>query len=161
VIVHCAINGAWIAAWSLPWGGKCGVGMQTRWAWTVATAAIYAAILLVSGQFGGAAEGAAFSPWLYAAGYTVFGGLLLGSVARWWRGGSAALWRPFMLSVGSFAAALEIWIHYKSSAAGVPVDRWMVALLGMLSVALLARLLPRRVIRWWLGMERRLHDADA
>jgi hypothetical protein len=135
--------------------------MQTRWAWTVATAAIYAAILLVTGRFGGVAEGAGFSPWLYAAGYVVFGGLLLGAVARWWRGGLPALWRPFMLSVGSLAAALEIWVHAQSGLVGAPVDRWMVALLGMLAVALLARLLPRRVIRLWLGMERRLHDADA
>jgi hypothetical protein len=35
-----------------------------------------------------------------------------------------------------------------------------VALLGMLVVALLARLLPRRVIRLWLGLERRLHDTN-
>lgn len=66
-----------------------------------------------------------------------------------------------MLSVGSLAAAFEIWVHAQSGRVGAPVDRWMVALLGMLAVALLARLLPRRVIRLWLGMERRLHDADA
>ena len=121
--------------------------------------AAYAAILLVSGRFGGVADGAAFFPWLYVAGYVVFGGLLLGTVARWWRGGSPALWRPFMLSVGSLAAALEIWTYAQGNLASVPVDRWMVALLGMLIVALLARLLPRRVIRLWLGLERRLHEA--
>jgi len=140
---------------------KCGVGVQTRWVWTVATAGIYAAILLYSGRYGGAADGAVFFPWLYALGYAVFGGLLLGAVARWWRGGSPALWRPFMLSVGSLAAALEIWAPAEGGLAGVPVDRWMVALLGMLVVALLARLLPRRVIRLWLGLERRQHDANA
>ena len=72
------------------------------------------------------------SPWLYAAGYAVFGGLLLGAVARWWQGGSPALWRPFMLSVGSLAAALEIWSYAQGGPAGVLVDRWMVALLGLL-----------------------------
>lgn len=145
----------------LSWGGKRGVGMQTRWAWTVATAGIYIAILLVSGRLGRALDGSAFFPWLYAAGYVVFGGLLLGAVARWWRGGLPALWRPFMLSVGSLAAALEIWVQAQSHLVSAPVDRWMVALLGMLAVALLARLLPRRVIRLWLGMERRLQDTDA
>ena len=142
-------------------GEKCGVGMQARWVWTVATAGSYAAILLLSGWFGGFADGVIFSPWLYAAGYCVFGSLLLGAVARWWRGGSPALWRPFMLSVGSLAAALEIWSHAQGGLVGAPGDRWMVALLGLLLVALLARLLPGRVIRWWLGLERRAHDADA
>jgi len=122
---------------------------------------IYAAILLVFGRHGGATEAAAFSPWSYAAGYVVFGGLLLGTVARWWRSGSPALWRPFMLSVGSLAAAIEIWLHTQESLVSVPVDRWMVALLGMLVVALLARLLPRRILRVWLGLERRPHDANA
>ena len=132
--------------------------MQARWVWTLATAGIYAAILLRSG---GLADGIHFFPWLYAAGYFVFGSLLLGAVARWWQGGSPALWRPFMLSVGSLAAALEIWSHTQGELDGAPVDRWMVALLGLLLVALLARLLPGRVIRLWLGLERRLHDADA
>jgi len=135
--------------------------MQTRWVWTVAAVGMYASILLGSGRFGGAADGTVFFSWLYALGYAVFGSLLLGAVARWWRSGSPALWRPFMLSVGSIAAALEIWAPTQSGLTGVSVDRWMVALLGMLAVALLARLLPRRIIRVWLGLERRLHDADA
>ena len=135
--------------------------MQAQWAWTVATAGIYATILLLSGWLGELVEGAHFFPWLYAAGYAVFGSLLLGAVARWWQGGSPALWRPFMLSVGSLAAVLEIWSHAQSGLAGVPVDRWIVALLGLLVVALLARLLPGRIIRLWLGLERRQHDADA
>ncbi|MEK7304401.1 MAG: hypothetical protein AAB406_03745 [Pseudomonadota bacterium] len=135
--------------------------MQARWVWTVATAGVYAAIQLGSSWYGGFADGVNFSPWLYAAGYFVFGSLLLGAVARWWQGGSPALWRPFMLSVGSLAAALEIWSHAQSGFAGVPVDRWVLALLGLLLVALLARLLPGRVIRLWLGLERRQHDADA
>jgi len=142
-------------------GQKYGVCMQTRWVWAVATAGSYAVILLLSGGFGELAEGDLFSPWLYAAGYFVFGGLLLGAVARWWQGGSPTLWRPFMLSVGSLAAALEIWSHAQGGLAGLPVDRWMVALLGLLVVALLARLLPARILRLWLGLERRLHESDA
>ena len=142
-------------------GGKGGIGMQARWVWTVAVVGIYAAILLVSGWFGGLADGVTLSPWLYAAGYFVFGVVLLGAVARWWQGGSPALWRPFMLSVGSLAAALEIASPATNGLANLPVDRWMTALLGLLAVALLARLLPMRVICWWLGLERRLHDAGA
>jgi hypothetical protein len=66
-----------------------------------------------------------------------------------------------MLSVGSLAAALEIWSHAQGGLANLPVDQWMAALLGLLAVALLARLLPGRVIRLWLGLERRLHDIGA
>ncbi len=142
-------------------GRKYGVGMQARWVWTVATVGVYTAIQLGSSWFGGLAGGAHFSPWLYAVGYFVFGSLLLGALARWWQGGSPALWRPFMLSVGSLAAMLETWLHAQDGLAGVLVDRWMVALLGLLAVALLARLLPSRAIRLWLGLERRLHDAGA
>lgn len=142
-------------------GRKCGVCMQARWVWTVAATGSYVAILLVSSRFDGAADGAIYFPWLYAEGYAVFGSLLLGAVARWWRGGSPTLWRPFMLSVGSLAAAIEIGSHGKIGLADIPVDRWMVALLGLLVVALLARLLPGRIIRLWLGLERRQHDADA
>jgi hypothetical protein len=149
------------AAATMPWGGKSGVGMQARWVWTVVTTGCYSAILLLSGRVGGFADGAIFSPWLYAAGYAVFGGLLLGAVARWWQGGSPALWRPFMLSVGSLAAALETWSYAQSGLAGVLVDRWMVALLGLLAAALLARLLPARAIHLWLGLERRQHDIGA
>jgi len=141
-------------------GRKYGVCMQARWVWTVAATGSYVAILLVSSRFDGAADGAIYFPWLYAEGYAVFGSLLLGAVARWWRGGSPALWRPFMLSVGSLAAAIEIWSH-GIGLPDIPVDRWMVALLGLLVVALLARLLPGRILRWWLGLERRQHDADA
>ncbi len=135
--------------------------MQTRWIWTAATVGIYSAILLGSGGYDGFAGGFLFSAWLYAAGYFLFGSLLLGAVARWWRGGSPALWRPFMLSVGSLAAALEVWQHSQGGLDGVPVNQWMVALLGLLAVALLARLLPARILHLWLGLERRLHEADA
>lgn len=135
--------------------------MQARWVWAVATAGSYATILLLSRGFGGVADDVHFTPWLYAAGYAVFGGLLLGTVARWWQGGSPALWRPFMLSVGSLAAALEIWAYTQSGFAGESVDRWMVALLGLLAAALLARLLPTRAIHLWLGLERRQHDIGA
>jgi hypothetical protein len=135
--------------------------MQARWVWTFAAVGVYAVILLGSSRFGGQAGGVISLPWVYALGYFAFGVLLLGTVARWWQGGSPALWRPFMLSVGSLAAALEIGVQAKSGLASLPVDRWMVALLGLLLAALLARLLPYRVNHLWLGLERRQHDPGA
>lgn len=138
-----------------------GVGMQERWIWAVAATGWYAVILSIFDRFGGVLDGATAIHGLYAACYGVFGGLLLGAVARWWRGGSPALWRPFMLSVGSLAAALEIGLHARHGLVGALVDRWMVALLGLLVAALLARLLPVRLVRLWLGLERRQHDIGA
>jgi hypothetical protein len=135
--------------------------MQERWIWAVAATAMYAAISLISGRFAGAADWTATFLGLYAASYSVFGALLLGAVARWWRGGSPALWRPFMLSVGSLAAALEIALHARLGVASASIDRWMVALLGLLIAALLARLLPGRIVHLWLSLERRQYDIGA
>lgn len=94
--------------------------------------------------------------WVYGAGFFVFGVILLGAVARWWRTGSPALWRPVMLSVGSLAAAVELAL-VPQPAGGALVDQWMAALLGLLAVAILARILPDRVNRLWLGLDRRTH----
>lgn len=131
--------------------------MQTRGLWTVAALAGYALVIVVSRQFNGFSSAAPLlAPWAYSAGYTVFGVLLLGAVARWWRVGSPLLWRPLMLSVGALAAAVEIWIRPNGDFAVAPVDRWMLALLSLLIVALLARLMPNGMIRRWLGVDRRL-----
>ena len=133
--------------------------MQAKMLWTAAALCGYTVIVLVSRQvaeFPGAA--AAYAPWAYDAGYFMLGVLLLGAVSRWWRAGSPALWRPFMLSVGSLAAALEVWNQPQGAVAGVPLDRWMLALLALLAVALLARLLPNRITGLWLDFDRRLHD---
>jgi hypothetical protein len=90
----------------------------------------------------------------YGAGFFVFGVLLLGAVARWWQNGSPALWRPVMLSVGSLAAALELAL-WSRPAGGPLLDQWMAALLGLVAVAILARVVPDRVTRLWLGLDRR------
>lgn len=130
--------------------------------WTVAALCGYAVIVLVSHLVAGlAGTTAVFAPWAYGAGYFVFGVLLLGAVSRWWRAGSPALWRPLMLSVGSLAAVLEIWSQPPGTVAGALLDRWMLALLALLAVALLARLLPNRITRLWLDIDRRLDDADS
>jgi len=147
--------------WTLLWGRNAEAGVQTQWVWTAATAGVYAVIVLLPGQFGEVADGAVYLTWLYAAGYAVFGGLLLGAVARWWRDGSPALWRPLMLGMGLIAALFEIWMQSRSDQVSLPVDLWMVALLGLLTPALLARLLPIWIIRPWLGLDRRQHDTNA
>ena len=132
--------------------------MQARMQWTVAALCGYAVLVLVGRQVTGLpGAAAAYVPWAYGAGYFVLGVILLGVVSRWWRAGSPALWRPLMLSLGSLAAALEIWTQ-PPGAVAVPLDRWMLALLGLLAVALLARLLPNHLTRLWLDLDRRLHD---
>lgn len=131
--------------------------MQTRGVWTAAALAGYAIVIVVSRQFSGfPSVSPFFAPWAYSAGYALFGALLLGAVARWWRVGSPLLWRPLMLSLGALAAAVEIWIRPNGDFAATPLDRWMLALLSLLVVALLARLMPTGMIRRWLGVDRRL-----
>ena len=133
--------------------------MQAKIRWTAAALCGYAIIVLASHQATGL-PGAppTYALWVYGAGYFVLGLLMLGAVSRWWRAGSPALWRPFMLSVGSLAAALDIWSQPQGAVAGALLDRWMLALIALLAVALLARLLPNRITRWWLDIDRRLDD---
>ncbi len=133
--------------------------MQARILWTAAALCGYVVIVLVSQQVAGVPGAtAAHAPWVYGAGYFVLGVLLLGAVSRWWRTGSPALWRPFMLSLGSLAAALEVWSQPQGVVAGALLEQWMLALLALLAVALSARLLPNRITRWWLDVDRRLDD---
>ncbi len=132
--------------------------MQSRLQWTLAALGGYAVLVVAGRQVAGLPGGApVYVSWAYGAGYFVLGVLLLGVVSRWWRAGLPALWRPLMLSLGSLAAALEIWTQ-SPGAIAAPLDRWMLALLGLLAVALLARLLPNRLTRLWLDLDRRLHD---
>jgi hypothetical protein len=130
--------------------------MQARMYWLLAAMAWYGVIGLahrvVLGEVAGG-SGPAFR-WVYGAGFVVLGVLLLGAVARWWKRGSPALWRPIMLSVGSLAAAAEL--ASVSSLGGDPLlDLWMTALLGLLAAAILARLAPARLSHQWLGLDRR------
>lgn len=130
--------------------------MQTRMLWTVAALSGYAVVVLVSREwteFRGALP--SFAPWVYSGGYLVFGVLLLGAVARWWRAGSPALWRPFMLSFGALAATLDVLMRPTTDFLVPPLDRWMLALLGLVVVALLVRLVPKGLIRRWLAVDRR------
>lgn len=134
--------------------------MQARFGWA-ASALVWYGILVLSHRTAAGTLGsdAAFR-WFYGLGFFVFGVVLLGAVARWWRRGSPALWRPAMLSVGSLAAAAEIAL-LPAGAATVPADLWMVALLGLVGAALLARLLPDSVNHHWLGIDRRAYEPGA
>jgi len=124
--------------------------MTARWIWTLATIAVYVAILTLTGHPG-------VQPWLYGLFYGLLGATLLGAISRWWVRGSVALWRPVMLGLGSLAAAVEIGLR-AGPQAGTLQQQWMVALLGLLAVAILMRLAPPSLTRRWLGIERRVHD---
>ena len=131
--------------------------MQPRTGWTVVAVLAYGGVMVVTRQlavFSGPNQ--SLAAWVYAVSYGLFGVLLLGAVARWWRDESPALWRPLTLSVGGLAAALEIWIDPNPLLAATFWDRWMLALLGLLAVALAARVIPSRLIALWLGVDRRL-----
>jgi len=127
--------------------------MSDRLIWTLGTVVAYVAIHFFSRMAG-------LSPWMYGLLYGLLGMVLLGAVSRWWRNGSAALWRPTMLGLGSLAAAGEI-----SSRAnlwsGSLEQQWMIALIGLLAAAILVRLVPPSMNRRWLGIDRRVHDRGA
>lgn len=133
--------------------------MQARIGWTLAALGGYAIVTLGTRQWAGFSGPNQPVAWVYALSYGLFGALLLGAVARWWRDESPALWRPLMLGVGGMAAALEIWIDPNPFLAATFWDRWMLALFGLLAVALAARFIPRRLIALWLGVDRRLPQA--
>jgi len=99
--------------------------------------------------------------WGYGTAYFLFGIVLLGAVARWWTRGSPALWRPLMLSVGSLCAAIEVGLRNSQTLGAPSVDRWMVALIGLVAAAIAARLIPFRLTRFWLGIDRRGHEPGA
>lgn len=126
--------------------------MNQRTGWTGAT--LLLAVLIVA--LAGHGRMPLFT-WLYGTAYFLLGVVLLGTVARWWRRGSPILWRPAMLSLGAIFAAIET--GWRGSAASAPaVDRWMVALLGLVLAAILARFLPVRLARFWFGVDRRARE---
>lgn len=134
--------------------------MQPRMGWTAGALGAYVVVGMAARHlpdFPGSNQPMA---WVYVLGYGLFGALLLGAVARWRRDGSRALWRPLMLCLGGAAAALEIWMDPLPLFAATFWNRWMLALFGLLAVALAARFIPRRLIALWLGVDRRLPQPD-
>lgn len=125
--------------------------MSGRAAWALGAAVVYGVLLTGVGGKIGSSE---VLQGLYAVIYFTLGVVLLGAVARWWIKGAPAFWRPAMLGLGAFAALLEIWL-WPGTGGLQPVDRWMLALLGLLAAAILVRLAPERVTRAWLGRDRR------
>lgn len=125
--------------------------------WTAGALGLYMVVSMAARQpgFSGPYQSMA---WVYVLGYGLFGVLLLGAVARWWRQGST-LWRPVMLCLGGLAAAFEIWLDPKPHLAVTFWDRWMLAMFGLMTVALAARFIPSRLIALWLGIDRRLPQA--
>jgi hypothetical protein len=131
--------------------------MQSKYAWALAALVWYGILMLAHRVALVTVAGSPVFEWLYGAGFFVLGLVLLGAVARWWWRGSAALWRPVMLSVGSLAAAGDI-VLLPPGAVPAPVELWMVAVLGLVGAALLVRIAPAGVNHHLLGIERRGYE---
>lgn len=134
--------------------------MHGKYTWALAALAWYGILILAHRTALATVAGAPVFPWLYGSGYLVFGVVLLGALARWWHHGSAPLWRPAMLSLGSLAAAAEIAL-LPPGAVTAPVEQWMVALLGLLGAALLVRVATPAINHYWLGIDRRAAERGA
>lgn len=125
--------------------------MQGKVFWALASIGLYGLILAGSAQIQAGAT------WLYGALYALFGACLLGSVARFRISGSPRRWRPLMLAVGAMLAAGDVSV-IGGWPPGQRLEYWITALLGLLVVAVLVRLMPGWINRWWLGLDRRARD---
>lgn len=134
--------------------------MYGKYTWALAALAWYGILMLAHRTALATIAAAPVFPWLYGSGYLVFGVVLLGALARGWHYGSAPLWRPAMLSVGSLAAAAELAL-LPPGAVVAPVEQWMVALLGLVGAALLVRVAPPAVNYRWLRVDRRGSERGA
>lgn len=89
--------------------------------------------------------------WSYGLGYAVLAVLVLGAVARLRVTAQAALWRMLTLLVSTALAALEIQLQ------GHPRQDFMMflaaAVVGASAVTIIARYLPRKILRGWFGIE--------
>lgn len=89
--------------------------------------------------------------WSYGLGYAALAVLLLGAVARLRITAQAALWRMLTLLVSTALAALEIQLQ------GHPRQDFVMflaaAVVGASAVTIVARYLPRKILRCWFGIE--------
>lgn len=89
--------------------------------------------------------------WSYGLGYAVLAVLVLGAVARLRVTAQAALWRMLTLLVSTALAALEIQLQ------GHPRQDFVMflaaAVVGASAVTIIARYLPRKILRSWFGIE--------
>ena len=89
--------------------------------------------------------------WSYGLGYAVLAVLVLGAVARLRITVQAALWRMLTLLVSTALAALEIQLQ------GHPRQDFVMllaaAVVGASAVTIVARYLPRKILRCWFGIE--------
>lgn len=89
--------------------------------------------------------------WSYGLGYAVLAALVLGAVARLRVTAQAPLWRMLTLLVSTALAALEIKLQ------GHPRQDFVMllaaAVVGASAITIIARYLPRKVLRRWFGIE--------
>lgn len=128
--------------------------MSGRTAWTLLVVVVYGVQLTGVARI---IESPGWQQTVYSATYFTLGVILLGAVARWWALGTSTLWRPVMLGLGALAAVLEIRL-WPEAGSQAPVERWMLALVGLLAAAILVRLVPEPMKRAWLGLDRRQNN---
>jgi len=89
--------------------------------------------------------------WGYGLGYAVLAVLVLGTIARLRITAQASLWRMLTLFVSTALAALEIQLQ------GHPRQDFVMflaaAVVGASAVTIVARYLPRKILKYWFGIE--------
>ena len=89
--------------------------------------------------------------WGYALSFLLFAVFLLGAIARCWGNATVTLWRLMMLCLGAGLAVVELVLLNYYAGYSMQIEYWMAALPGLVVTALLARALPKRLLRYWLG----------
>lgn len=119
--------------------------------WLCGAAASYAVALFGHAWLAAAVQHLAVRRAFDAAAALLWGGLLLGAIARWQPGWPAPYWRLSLVGAGLVLAVLGLWLVHPR----LVLDDLAAPLLGLATAAMLPRLLPSGVVGRWLGRDRR------
>lgn len=90
--------------------------------------------------------------WLYTLTFAGFGVVLQGAITRTASTLSANLWRPLMLCLGAALALLAVAMLMWRTGLPMNAELWLSAVLGLALVAMLARVLPEKLLMRWYGV---------
>lgn len=92
--------------------------------------------------------------WFLLLGYVGFGILLLATMARLFLLHSFHRLRMTMVLFGTLLAFLQSLAFSMRHSLALQMELWLMAILGLAAIAMLVRLLPSRLVCFWLGRDR-------
>jgi hypothetical protein len=92
--------------------------------------------------------------WFLLLGYAGFGIVLLAAMARLFLLHSFHWLRMMMVLFGALLAFLQSLAFSMRHSLALPMELWLMAVLGLAAIAMLVRVLPSRFAYFWLGRDR-------